>query len=101
MQFDAQGHLIVADAFRGLLSVAPDRTIAVLVEAVDGQRLHVSNALDIAADGTIWFSASPTASPSASGLYSNITSVREVDGVFWLGSLFGRAVGRSQAPPLP
>lgn len=56
LQFDATGHLIVADAFRGLLSVAPDRTIAVLVEAVDGQRLRFPNALDIAADGAVWFS---------------------------------------------
>jgi sugar lactone lactonase YvrE len=56
LQFDAQGHLIVADAFRGLLSVAPNRTIAVLVDTVDGQRLRFANALDIAADGAIWFS---------------------------------------------
>jgi hypothetical protein len=39
MQFDANGHLIVADGFRGLLSMAPDRTLTVPVEAVDGQRL--------------------------------------------------------------
>jgi sugar lactone lactonase YvrE len=56
LQFDAQGHLIVADAFRGLLSVAPDRTITPLVEEVDSQRLRFPNALAIAADGAIWFS---------------------------------------------
>jgi sugar lactone lactonase YvrE len=32
------------------------------------------------------------------GRYANVTSVQEVDGVLWLGSLFGRAVGRAQAP---
>jgi hypothetical protein len=31
----------------------------------------------------------------ASGRYANITSVREVDGALWLGSLFGRAAGRA------
>jgi sugar lactone lactonase YvrE len=36
-----------------------------------------------------------------SGRYANVTSVQEVDGTLWLGSLFGRAVGRAQAPPLP
>jgi sugar lactone lactonase YvrE len=56
MQFDATGHLIVADAFRGLLSVAPDRTMAVLVEAVDGRRLRFPNALALAADQAVWFS---------------------------------------------
>jgi sugar lactone lactonase YvrE len=56
MQFDAQGQLIVADAFRGLLSVAPDRTITLLVEEVDGRRLLFPNALAIAADGAFWFS---------------------------------------------
>lgn len=56
LQFDAQGHLIVADAFRGLLAMAPDRTIVALVETVDGQRLRFPNALDIAGDGAVWFS---------------------------------------------
>jgi hypothetical protein len=56
MQFDANGHLIVADGFRGLLSMAPDRTLTVPVEAVDGQRLLFPNALDIGADGAVWFS---------------------------------------------
>ena len=35
------------------------------------------------------------------GRYANITSVQEFDGALWLGSLFGRAVGRAQAPPGP
>lgn len=55
LRFDAHGHLIVADAFRGLLAVAPDRTITVLVETVDGARLRFPNALDIAGDGAVWF----------------------------------------------
>jgi sugar lactone lactonase YvrE len=56
LHFDAQGHLIVADAFQGLLAVAPDRTMTVLTDRVDGQRLRFPNALAISADGAIWFS---------------------------------------------
>jgi sugar lactone lactonase YvrE len=56
MQFDAGGHLIVADAFKGLLSVDPAGAVTVLADSVDGQRLMFTDDLDIAADGTIWFS---------------------------------------------
>jgi hypothetical protein len=35
------------------------------------------------------------------GRDANITGVQEVDGVLWLGSLFGRAVGLAQAPAAP
>jgi sugar lactone lactonase YvrE len=53
LRFNAHGHLIVADAFRGLIAVAPDRTITVLVETVDSARLRFPNALDIAGDGAV------------------------------------------------
>ncbi len=56
MQFDADGDLIVADAFRGLLSVDPAGIVTVLTDSVNGQKLMFPDDLDIAADGTIWFS---------------------------------------------
>jgi sugar lactone lactonase YvrE len=56
LRFDARGRLSVADAFQGLLAVAPDRTLTVLTDRMDGQRLRFPNALAIAADGAIWFS---------------------------------------------
>lgn len=56
MQFDARGNLVVADAFKGLLSIAPDGRISVLVNAIDGKRIRFADDLDIAGDGTIWFS---------------------------------------------
>ena len=56
MQFDDAGNLIVADAFRGLLLVAPDGSITVLASHVDGEPMVFVDDLDIAADGTIWFS---------------------------------------------
>ena len=55
MQFDAQGNLIVADAFKGLLSIAPNGNITVLVDSINGQKMLFPDDLDIAADGTIWF----------------------------------------------
>jgi sugar lactone lactonase YvrE len=55
MQFDAQGNLIVADAFKGLLSIAPDGNVTVLTDSVNGQRMLFPDDLDIAVDGTIWF----------------------------------------------
>lgn len=56
MQFDLEGNLIVADAFKGLLSVSPAGEIRVLTDSVNGKRLLLADDLDIALDGTIWFS---------------------------------------------
>jgi sugar lactone lactonase YvrE len=56
MKFDAGGNLIVADAFRGLLRVSPERKITVLADTVNGERMLFPNDLAISADGTLWFS---------------------------------------------
>ena len=55
MQFDASGNLIVADAFKGLLSITPAGEISVLTDSVNGQKMKFVDDLDIAQDGTIWF----------------------------------------------
>jgi sugar lactone lactonase YvrE len=56
MQFDANGNLIVADSFMGLISIAPNKDITVLADAVNGKKMIFVDDLDIAADGIIWFS---------------------------------------------
>lgn len=56
LQFDANGQLIVADAVKGLIAISPDGTIRVLSDSVDGAKMVFVDDLDIAADGTIWFS---------------------------------------------
>ncbi len=56
MQFDADGNLIVADAIKGLLSVSPEGRITVLVDTVADKKMLLVDDLDIAQDGTIWFS---------------------------------------------
>src|SRR6267143_3892129 len=53
--FDGNGNLIVADAINGLLSIARDGSVSVLTTEADGVRFACTNDLDIAADGTIYF----------------------------------------------
>jgi sugar lactone lactonase YvrE len=53
--FDRTENLIVADAEKGLLFVAPDGSITVLSTQADGVPFHCTNDLDQAADGTIYF----------------------------------------------
>jgi sugar lactone lactonase YvrE len=55
LAFDARGHLVVADAERGLLDIAPDGAISVLVSHVDGRRMLFPDAITIASDGVVWF----------------------------------------------
>lgn len=56
LQYDALGNLIIADAHKGLLSMSPDGTLSVLTDSVNGTRMRFVDDLDIADDGTIWFS---------------------------------------------
>lgn len=60
IDFDKSGHLIVADAFRGLLSIAEDKTITVLATKADGVPISYANDVDIADDGKIYFSDAST-----------------------------------------
>jgi sugar lactone lactonase YvrE len=55
MVFDRSGHLIIADAIKGLLSVTADGKVNNLATEADGIAFHCTNDLDIAADGTIYF----------------------------------------------
>jgi sugar lactone lactonase YvrE len=53
--FDREGNLIVADAIKGLMLVAPDGALTVLATGAEGLPFKCTNDLDIAADGTIYF----------------------------------------------
>ncbi|MFS8084464.1 MAG: SMP-30/gluconolactonase/LRE family protein [Acidobacteriota bacterium] len=53
--FDHDGNLIVADAMIGLMSIAPDGKSTVLSTEADGVPFRCTNDLDVAADGTIYF----------------------------------------------
>lgn len=54
LAFDGDGNLIVADARKGLLSVAPDGRLTVLVPAGDGAPLSFPNAVVVARNGVIY-----------------------------------------------
>jgi sugar lactone lactonase YvrE len=53
--FDRSGNLIVADAIKGLLSINKTGEIKVLAVDADGAKFGCLNDLDVAADGTIYF----------------------------------------------
>jgi sugar lactone lactonase YvrE len=53
--FDHDGNLIVADAIKGLLSISSDAAVSVLTTEADGIPFRCTNDLDIAGDGTIYF----------------------------------------------
>jgi len=56
--FDKAGNLIVAAKGIGLLSLDPDGNETILTKEVDGTPITYANDLDIASDGTIYFSDS-------------------------------------------
>ena len=60
IDFDSNGNLIVADAFRGLLSIRPDGMISELSTIADGIPIRYADDVDIAADGKIYFSDAST-----------------------------------------
>ena len=55
LAFSPNGNLIVADAIQGLLSIDPSGALQVLVTEADGAKFGCLNDLDVAADGTIYF----------------------------------------------
>ncbi len=56
LRFDGQDNLIVADGVKGLLRIDQQRNIQVLVDEYNNEKLLFVDHLDIARDGTIWFS---------------------------------------------
>lgn len=56
MHFDATGNLIVCDSYKGLLRVSPEGKVEVLATEHGGVPFGFTNDVEIAADGTIYFS---------------------------------------------
>ena len=55
LHWDSRGNLIICDAFKGLLSLAPNGELTTLLTEVDGIPLVFADDLEIADDGTIYF----------------------------------------------
>ncbi|OYU44998.1 MAG: strictosidine synthase [Burkholderiales bacterium PBB4] len=61
MAIDAQGDLIVADAYKGLLRITPAGRVSVLSDRVDdGTPVGLADAVAIGPDGSIYFSDAST-----------------------------------------
>ncbi len=56
IEFDSQGNLLVADAFKGLLSISTDGDITTLVDSAGGVAIHYADDVDVASNGNIYFS---------------------------------------------
>lgn len=56
IQFDSQKNLIIADAYKGLLSLSPDGKLTVLVSEFKGVPFKFTDDLDISKEGKIYFS---------------------------------------------
>ena len=79
----ATNRLIVADAFRGLLSVGLDGSVETLTNEVDGTPILYADDLDIADDGVIYFSDASTkfgAEAGGSTLSASLLEIMESDG---------------------
>ena len=63
LRFGPDGWLFVADARRGLLAVAADGAIAVLSTSQGGRPYGLTDDLDVAADGTVYFTDATDARP--------------------------------------
>jgi len=60
IEFDIQGNLIVADAFKGLLQVTAEGKVSTLVSIVDNIEVNYADDVDVADNGKIYFSDAST-----------------------------------------
>jgi len=58
LHFNGSGHLFVADAYKGVLSINPEGKITTLTTSVEGKPFRWVNDLAVADDGTIYFTDS-------------------------------------------
>lgn len=65
LRFDGAGKLIVADAYKGLLSLDAKGVISVLTSTDGSKPLNFADDLDIASDGKIYFSEASSRFPLA------------------------------------
>lgn len=56
LEFDEQGNLFVANAYLGLQMITPDGKVILLTDQVDGHMIRYADDVDVAADGSVYFS---------------------------------------------
>lgn len=60
IEFGDDGTLYIADAYKGLMSMAVDGTLILLTDTVDGTPIHYADDVDIGPDGVVYFSDAST-----------------------------------------
>ena len=79
--FDAEGNLIGADAFRGLVSIAPDGKVTLLADKVDGDPIRFADAVAVARSGRIYFTdASTRFGPKEGGGVMEASTMELIEG---------------------
>jgi sugar lactone lactonase YvrE len=58
--FDADDNLLIADAYKGVLSLSPSGELTVLTNSMDGLPIEYADDLDVTEDGKIYFSDATT-----------------------------------------
>ena len=58
--FHADGHLVAADAYRGLLAISPGGEVTVLAGTFEGEPIRYADAVVVARDGRIYFTDAST-----------------------------------------
>lgn len=58
--FDAAGNMIAADAYKGLLSIAPDGKVRVLADEAGGVPIRYANSVIVRQSGLVYFTDSST-----------------------------------------
>ncbi|MDG2306804.1 MAG: SMP-30/gluconolactonase/LRE family protein [Candidatus Binatia bacterium] len=76
LAFDGDGNLIVADSYRGLLSIDPHGTVQVLATEAEDQPFVFPDGLDIEANGTIWFTDATSRYPDGEFHYEILEGQR-------------------------
>ncbi|MGJ8562685.1 MAG: SMP-30/gluconolactonase/LRE family protein [Alphaproteobacteria bacterium] len=80
LEFDDSGNLIVADAHKGLVSIAPNGEMTILTNSVSDTPILYADDVDIAPDGVIYFSDASTkfgAKHSGSTLAGSLLEIME------------------------
>ncbi|THD73762.1 SMP-30/gluconolactonase/LRE family protein [Thalassobius vesicularis] len=60
LEFGPNGTLYVADAYRGLLAITPDGAVRLLADHADGTPILYADDVDVAEDGTVYFTDAST-----------------------------------------
>ncbi|KAK7379726.1 hypothetical protein VNO78_34416 [Psophocarpus tetragonolobus] len=69
LAFNKNGELIVADARKGLLRVSSEKEIELLVDEFGGLKFRITDGVDIADDGTIYFTDASHKYPESESVF--------------------------------